>query len=171
MRSLVPADKPAQVDPTHVGVTDYRLNYDCMKDLAAVFDANGHTGLGWTDRPSIEPQGVRRQPLARAKGFPVLQFNHVDFPPAVLRANFPHCPILHLIRNPRDQWQSVLFRQPIDPRLSIADFTAYDPSTSARGRRPEAGLSLPGSSAQLPAYRVHYMIWRLSQIYGAAMPT
>jgi hypothetical protein len=163
-------DEPGSIDPTHFGVSDYRLGYEGMKDLDACFDVDWGSKRLWMDGTSFDWKLKRyiAELVNRAKGFPVLQFNDVDFRLQWLRANFPECPILHLIRNPRDQWLSTLYDRALDPRLSIMEFQPprdrFALLTWATDlKRVFPCLALP---AHLPAYRLHYLVWRLSQIYG-----
>jgi hypothetical protein len=162
-------DEPGSIDPTHYGVSDYRLGYEGMKDLDACFDVEWGYKRLWMDGASFDwkLKSYVAALVTRAKGFPVLQFNRVDFRLQWLRANFLECPILHLIRDPRDQWRSALFDRALDPRLSIAEFRAHDhfallPWVTDLTRIFPC-LDLP---PQVPAYRLHYLIWRLSQISG-----
>jgi hypothetical protein len=98
----------------------------------------------------------------------VLQFNRIDFRLPWIKHNFPRAKIVHLYRNPRDQWCSSL----IDPgcvrvNSTISAFHAHDKFYLARWAADlkyefpfldERTISHP--------YELFYYIWKLSYLFG-----
>jgi hypothetical protein len=96
---------------------------------------------------------------------PVLQFNRVDFRLSWLRARFPEATILHLYRDPRDQWLSMVKDVPVASLANPDGNTNYDLAVWA--------VSLSGSFPFLVgahiqhSYERHYLIWKLSCLMGS----
>ena len=105
-----PAARGDQVDQSHLGVTDYWVEYDGLAELGRFFDPQWKfrnlymSSAAW----NLPMQRYIETMMARARGRAVLQFNEVDFRLGWLRARFPTVPILHVYRHPRDQWCSTL---------------------------------------------------------------
>lgn len=159
------------VDATHIGVTDYASEYRNMDDLGEWFKA--HWGARWLymDARHYEPDLYQyiNQLILRAPGRAVLQFNRVDFRLSWLKANFPSAIILHLYRNPREQWISNISKGKaidLDYRYSPYDVSGPDNFYLlewARDLRRIFPFLEP--EGQHP-YALHYMIWRLSYSFG-----
>jgi hypothetical protein len=106
--------------------------------------------------------------VAGANGRAVLQFNRVDFRLPWLRANFPEAHIVHVYRNPRDQWCSVL-----------RDDADYPSTTTSNTRFPDhfyLEVWFRDLVRQFPflmdyeayhRYYLFYLIWKLSYCFGA----
>jgi hypothetical protein len=161
----------APLDKTHIGVDDYRAEYDGMEDLAQWFDRGWAYNRLYMDETAHDPKLERYivELIARARGRAVLQFNHVDFRLPWLRAHFPEAHILHLYRHPREQWMSILgkgARIGLDYRIGSAleqspdgfytlewarDLRRVFPMLEPEGRHP---------------YELHYLLWRLSYSFG-----
>jgi len=103
----------------------------------------------------------------------VFQFNRVDFRLDWIRSAFPGSPILHLWRNPRDQWLSGI-------KLPTERFTLYDriwstnlhPYISLFPQFPERRKSeikwLPLRKRPAEDYRLSFLLWLLSMLWAAA---
>lgn len=167
-----PARRGSRVDPTHRGVSSYWSEYEGMSDLAPLFRSRWHDRNLYMGADARDP-ALRRYTTAlvdRAARRPVLQFNRIDFRLPWFRTCFPDAAILHLIRNPRDQWCSIL----LDPQSfpSGAPVAAFDRHDHFYLRLWVERLAvafpfLPESYAAHP-YRAHYLVWRLSQMFGLA---
>lgn len=94
---------------------------------------------------------------------PVLQFNRIDFRLAWIKKNFPDVGLLHLVRNPRDEWYSTLepFNNDIDKDI---DFDGYDLTTWARDLYKQFPfLATPQIES---IYQRFYYLWKLSYLAG-----
>ncbi len=161
----------SHVDPTHRGAANYHVNYENMEDLKTLYHVR------WIDQDLIMHAqsydwGLKRYLdalIERADKMPVLQFNRMDFRLPWLKAAYPHAKILHLYRNPRDQWISMLYGQTVPRDITVSAFHPYDRFYLLPWfediRRVFTCLDLP---ADCSAYEVHYLIWRLSYLYGSA---
>jgi hypothetical protein len=166
-----PQQRGNRVDPTHLGVSDYWLEYEGLERLNAVFQDS------WIDRHLFMDEGFSDPDLkayvhalveAARPGRAVLQFNRVDFRLPWLRRTFPHAQVLHIYRHPREQWCSALGDIRAFPRdAHFKDFAAHDRfyllawARDLRFRFPfldEARVSHP--------YQLFYFIWLLSWQYG-----
>jgi hypothetical protein len=94
---------------------------------------------------------------------PVLQFNRVDFRLPWLKAHFPMAKIIHLFRNPRDQWFSVVRDLPPEKWADSDINTNYDVQLwSSSLARHFPFLAGPIRTS----YERHYFMWLLSKIMG-----
>lgn len=103
--------------------------------------------------------------LARsAPARPLLQFNRMDFRLPWLRAKFPDAFVVHLFRNPREQWLSMTRNVP-DDRLADPDENSdYDLVVWAVALS-SAFPFLVGPHL-CHSYERHYLIWKLSHLVG-----
>jgi hypothetical protein len=106
--------------------------------------------------------------IERASGTPVLQFNRIDFRLPWIRHNFPRAKIIHLYRNPRDQWCSSL----MDPKCVPADatmseFRAHDKFYLTRWAA-DLKYQFPFLDERTIShhYELFYYIWKLSYLFG-----
>ena len=163
----------APLDKTHIGVEDYRAEYEGMRDLDTWFDPNWAYRHLYMDETSHDPNLERyiSELIRRANGRAVLQFNRVDFRLPWLRAHFPEAYILHLYRHPREQWMSILGKgAEVSPDFRIQ---------SALERSPDGFYTLEWARdlrhvfpflepAGRHPYELHYLLWRLSYLFGRA---
>jgi Sulfotransferase family len=164
---------PSKVDPSHKRVTDYGAEYRGMADLDRWFRDDWSSRFLHMDRTHYDPDLYRYvgELVRRAEGRAVLQFNRVDFRLDWLRANFREAQILHLYRDPREQWMSMQrtegYRVPLECRLSLdlalpeLPFYTLPWALDLRGVFP----FLEPELAPHP-YALHYYLWRLSYSYG-----
>lgn len=95
---------------------------------------------------------------------PVLQFNRVDFRLPWLRKMFPDAAIIHLFRNPRDQWYSMVCALPQESWFNPSINTDYELLVWSCSLAPVFPF-LFGEHVKT-SYHRHYLIWRLSKIAG-----
>ena len=94
---------------------------------------------------------------------PVLQFNRIDFRLAWIKKNFPDVVLLHLARNPRDEWYSTLEPFNIDIDKDI-DFDGYDLTTWARDLYKQFPFLATPQIEHI--YQRFYYLWKLSYLAG-----
>jgi hypothetical protein len=92
---------------------------------------------------------------------PVLQFNRVDFRLPWLRKKFPDAAIIHLYRNPRDQWYSMVHSLPQEAWFDPGVNTDYDLLVWSCSLAPVFPF-LFGEHVKT-SYHRHYLIWKLSK--------
>lgn len=163
----------APLDQTHIGVDDYRAEYDGMEDLSQWFDPDWAFRRLYMDETSHDPRLQRyiTELISRAKGRAVLQFNRVDFRLPWLRAHFPEARILHLYRHPREQWMSILgkgARIGLDFRLDSALAENPDGFYTLEWARDLRHVFPFLEPEDRHPYELHYLLWRLSYSFGQA---
>ncbi len=160
-----------KVDDTHLGVGDYRREYQGMADLEKVFDMNWPFRYLYMDATHHDPKLVAYIDalIERAQGRAVLQFNRVDFRLQWLKAQYPAAKILHLYRDPREQWMSIMgkgggiglsFRYHDKQLWGKDDFYTLQWANDLRHVFPIL------EPAERHPYEVHYLLWRLSYSFG-----
>lgn len=162
-----------KIDPSHKRVTDYRAEYEGMADLAQWFRDDWASRYLHMDRTHYDPDLYRyiHELIRRAPGRAVLQFNRVDFRLDWLRANFPEAQILHVYRNPREQWMSAQRAEkqmlPLDFRISLDEGLPELPFYTLAWAMDLRNIFpfLEPDQAVHP-YALHYYLWRLSHAYG-----
>ena len=164
------AGRGAQVDQTHLGVSDYWKEYDHLAELGQYFDEDWKFRRLYMLGASYDAPMLKyiETMIERAAGRPVLQFNEMDFRLGWLRAWFPGVPIIHIFRHPRDQWCSTLqdaARTAAQCRLS--EFEAYDGFYLMRWAR-DLRHTFPflTMESEAFAYELYYQVWKLSYLFG-----
>lgn len=154
--------------PSHIGVTSYWDEYLPILEKLEVF----HRIEFGVNRLFLE-EGSKFEDLARYILFlvsstndklPVLQFNRMDFRLPWIRKQFPEAKILHLFRNPRDQWFSMVRDLPRKDWIDPFQNTNYEIITWSCS----LGCVFPflfGSHIKT-SYHRHYLLWRLSKLMG-----
>lgn len=164
-------DGNGYVDHTHLNVDEYWREYEGMAFLEK------HYREAWISRDLFMSanafdvqmydfiQGIAGLTTNRA----VLQFNRVDFRLPWLRRKFPDSKILHVYRNPRDQWCSTLAHSVPFGRDAgtLAEFQASDGFylTAWIVDLQHSFPFLADCWEQHP-YVAHYYLWRLSYLFG-----
>ncbi|MCP5004877.1 MAG: sulfotransferase [Planctomycetes bacterium] len=158
------------VDPTHIGVNDYHKEYAGKKYLDRWFRHEWSYRFLYMDEKHYDPDlyNYIRALIQGTSGRPVLQFNRMDFRLRWLKSNFPDAKIVHLYRDPREQWMSIQRDGgvvPLDYELSSSSNLAlFDTIHWARDLRhvfPFLGLD-----NGIHPYAIHYLLWRTSYSFG-----
>ena len=159
------------VDTTHRGVSNYWQEYQAVSNCKDIPWADE-----WASRelylpptmPKLELQKYLSLLIESAQDRPVLQFNRCDFRLHWLTTYFPSCQIVHLHRNPRDQWLSTFLKgSPVGKSASMSDFLPHDEFYLTQWIR-DLRKSFPvlREVGQWHPYGVSYLLSRLSNIYG-----
>ncbi len=165
-----PEQRVPALDPTHDGVEEYWAEYERIDGLAAWYTEPWHNRGLYLDTLSWQPALAEylRVLIRSARELPVLQFNRVDFRLSWLRHVFPEAHLVHLFRNPRDQWLSAL-RPPaaFGPHAAKEGFAEHDHFF--------LGEWVTDLAVQFPLlnwqhvehpYGLFYMLWKLSYVWG-----
>lgn len=154
--------------PSHLNVTSYWDEY--LPILKRV--ESQHSSEFGLSRLFLEPEDNYPQLSGYIDGLiksaknrvPVLQFNRIDFRLEWLRHQFPNAKIIHLARNPRDNWYSMVRDLPKAAWKDPFTNTNYDLliwSISLYHKLP-----LLFSPIVKTSYHRHYLIWKLSDLMG-----
>ena len=161
------------VQESHYAVDSYWDEYQPLMDRLPALHANafGVSRLSLEasdDWPELE-RYLRFLLERSVPRRPVLQMNRVDFRLPWLKARFPDAIIVHLFRNPRDQWLSMT--------RGLADDRASDPDENTNYDLVVWAVAL---SEMFPflvgphirhSYERHYLIWKLSYLMGVRCST
>jgi hypothetical protein len=158
-------------DPTHLHAERYGAEYAGLGELGRWFDPDWTFRDLYMDALSCDRRLARylAELIRRAPHRPVLQCNRLDFRLPWLRRVFPQADVLHLYRNPREQWLSVQRSSsgaPPTRRLSPDESEDYF-YTLAWARDLRRVFPCVDPSQHDHAYAVHYLLWRLSYLFGA----
>lgn len=158
------------VDPKHLNVSDYWREYDGLDELGNHFD------LRWKFKQLYMPEDASNPAmqryieilLERARGRAVLQFNEVDLRLAWVRAKFPAAKILHLFRDPRDQWCSTLRAAASRPMPhSLREFKRFDQFYLLLWNRDlHRDFPFLTLDDHTHPYEIFYQVWKLSYLFG-----
>lgn len=158
-----------QVDATHQGVSDYWSEYAGLEDLGRYYREDWIRYELYMDEKTFDPDMKRyiTRLATVSRDQAVLQFNRVDFRLPWIKANYPDSPIIHIYRNPRDQWCSTL-RDPMSypPNSSTAEgfIDRFYLQTWVRDLCQQFPfLERYRNSHQ---YYNFYLLWRLSYSFG-----
>ena len=159
-----------RTDRTHVNVDQYWHEYRDMPQLGQWFTEDWTYKDLYMDERSCDRRMARYlgELIRCAPGRPVLQCNRLDFRLAWVRRQFPRAGILVLYRNPREQWLSVQRSSsgaPPSHRLVPDEPEDYF-YTLAWARDLRRVFPFLDPAEQDHAYAVHYLLWRLSYLFG-----
>jgi hypothetical protein len=117
-------------DPSHRNASEYWREYDGLGVLRKYYRVRWIDRDLYMDRRFDDPdlRGYVDTLIAEAPGRPALQFNRIDFRLPWFRAHYPNATLVHVFRNPRDQWCSTLMGD-LDRFTKdghVAGFAPYD---------------------------------------------
>lgn len=160
----------SRVDTTHRNVDDYWREYDSLGDAVVPWsDRWTHSDLYMpTTAPGLELRNYIDLLINNAPGKCVLQFNRVDFRLHWLRTRFPSATVIHLYRNPRDQWLSTFLKHPpVSKTAVVRDFLACDEFYLLEWVRDlRRWFPLFSEVENLHPYELSYLVWSMSQEFG-----
>jgi len=156
------------VDKSHKGVNEYWAEYDDLPELANFYDEEWTWKSLHMDKFSFNPNMKKFIDILieKAKGRAVLQFNRVDFRLPWLRKQYPNAKILHIYRNPRDQWLSFLTNKK-DMNANDVQETYID-AFYLNTWCKDLSQQFPFLSSRVTPhpYMRFYYLWKLSLMYG-----
>jgi len=155
-------------DETHQGVTSYWSEYRPIVETVRRLHRNefGVARLyleADDDYPEFEFY-LRGLMDECGDSTPVLQFNRVDFRLPWLRRRFSQARIVHLERNPRDSWLSMVRTLPISEWDHPLSEDPYDLLLWSVSLSPQFPFLTADRIAN--SYERHYYLWRLSSLAG-----
>jgi len=167
-----PAHRGTGTDSTHRHVDEYWREYDGLQELGHHYREDWIRRRLYMDEYSWDPSLVAyvRLLVERAPGQPVLQFNRIDFRLPWFRHTFPGATLVHLYRNPRDQWCSSLLSPSACPSsYGMAEFPAHDYFYLLPWAE-DLKYQFPFLNPSLIAhpYQLFYFLWKLSFWFGIA---
>ncbi|MCF8091961.1 MAG: sulfotransferase [Desulfotignum sp.] len=165
-----PSIRGKNTDVTHIGVDNYWREYDGLEALSSVYQES------WIDR-DLYMSGSSWNPrmkqyidilIERAKNIPVLQFNRIDFRLPWIKANYPDSSIIHIFRNPRDQWCSFIGEQNISCIYAeIKELDSIDRFyLNSWGEDLKYFFPFLDKKDLKYAYELFFLIWKLSYCFG-----
>lgn len=159
-------DTPVQ--QSHLAVTSYWDEYRPLMDRLPALHRHdfgvSRLCLEGSDE-WLELESYLRFLLERsAPARPVLQFNRMDFRLPWLRARFPDALVVHLFRDPRDQWLSMTRNVPDDRVADPDENSDYDLVVWALALSRVFPF-LVGPHIR-HSYERHYLLWKLSYLLG-----
>nr|WP_297348005.1 sulfotransferase [uncultured Glaciecola sp.] len=161
----------APVDNTHAGVDSYWDEYALIENINELHKTRWHDTSLYMDEESYDPDLVHYidTVIKSSDKTVILQFNRVDFRLRWLRKYFKNAKILHLYRNPRDQWLSTLkySKGSVSNNILAKDFIVHDKFFLliwCRDLAPK--FQFLTYQPDRYAYDLFYLLWRLSYIYG-----
>lgn len=166
-----PSTRGSRTDATHLRIDNYWAEYDGLETLDRWYSVDWRFKQLYMAAHAYEP-GMERYIQAlidHAPARPVLQFNAVDLRLPWLRAHFPRARLVHLYRNPRDQWCSTLGSAPVRMReLTQRDFQPRDGFyLLSWGRDLRHYFPFLQLDPDAHPYELFYQIWKLSYLFGS----
>lgn len=156
------------VDKTHKGVDTYWDEYDGLEELEKYYDEDWIRQDLLLSEESWQPKMKKyiEKLIENTKGRPVLQFNRIDFRLPWIKKNFPNAKLVHLYRNPRDQWCSFLTNKKLMNKHDVED--NYEDNFYLNVWCNDLKRFFPFlSPAETPhPYRRFYYLWKLSYNHG-----
>lgn len=157
------------VDSSHRGVTDYWREYNGKEHIGRWYDEGWIRHSLYMDELSYNPEMKRyiSSLIESAGKKAVLQFNRVDFRLPWLKQNFSNAAILHIYRNPRDQWCSTL-GEGSNYRFDTVDTRQFNDRYYLIMWYRDLCKYFPFLSEYDKSHRYYlfYLIWKLSYMFG-----
>ena len=164
--------KKNEVDPTHIGVNNYSDEYKGLDYLDKYFNIDWSYKYLYMTRKTYDynlylyiKELINQSNKSQSRC--LLQFNRIDLRLEWIKAYFPDVILLHMYRNPREQWMSLQIDGgpvPIDYKISRYDtLPLFYTLVWARDLRHIFEFLEP--EGRHP-YEIHYYLWRLSYIWA-----
>lgn len=158
----------AQVDSSHIGVSDYSREYDNLYQLSHFYNEDWIRKRLFMDARSWDPQmkSYICAMVQAASGRPVLQFNRIDFRLPWLKHHFPNAKFIHLYRHPRDQWLSFLTDKALMSHEKVLE--TYQDAFYLNIWCRDLSQHFPFLDHRITPhpYQRFYYLWKLSYLYG-----
>lgn len=156
------------VDRSHLGVNDYSAEYDSIHGLENLYSED------WTRRDLYMDENYWNPAMARfieimvegATGRPVLQFNRIDFRLPWIRHTFPNAKIIHLTRDPRDQWCSTLQQPDKYPSHLPAASVPTNFYLLSWANDLKRVMPFLHYTSETHPYQLFYYLWKASCLFG-----
>ena len=165
-----PEHRGSKVDKTHRGVCDYWSEYSGVSVDSVQWDN------GWTCddlylsklQPKHRLYDYLKLLLDQSSNRAVLQFNRLDFRLEWFRHRFPEVSLIHLLRNPRDQWLSTFQKHSPCPQHVTLEDKGFQDEFYLRSWATDLARYIPLLSEMddLHPYELSYLIWRLSEVFA-----
>lgn len=155
-----------KVDISHIGVDDYWKEYEGLQYLDRYFNADWYQKQLYMNEQSWDQDMLAYlgELIHSGDNCVVMQFNRLNFRLAWVRQHFPAARVVHLYRDPRDQWISFI-RKPerCPPNITFASLGRQDFFYLRKWGRDLVSVfpMLDESTLEHP-YELFYLLWRLS---------
>lgn len=163
------AKRGVNTDTTHKHVTDYWKEYNNLEKLGQYYDESWIRDQLYMDQHSFNPnmKNYIDTIINSCSEDIVLQFNRIDFRLPWIKHHFPNAKILHLYRNPRDQWISTLVDKNKQSAEAI-DAKIFHDYFYLNLWAKDLAMAFPilKNWKKMHSYELFYMIWKLSYLYG-----
>lgn len=151
-------------DKTHLNVSDYWQEYEGLQQLSNFYEDNWIKQSLHMDEKSFDPnmKSYICELIAATNLRPILQFNRIDFRLPWIKQTFPNAKIIHIYRNPRDQWISTLSNKNSSVKENFEDDFYLDMWCQ------DLQHHFPFLNKQFTEhpYQKFYYLWKLSYLYG-----
>ena len=163
-----PSTRGFNVDETHQHVTDYWHEYQNISVKETPWEDRWASNDIYLSplQPELKLQRYLQLLLDKSDQRPVLQFNRMDFRLAWLRQCFPEIPILHLHRNPRDQWLSTFQRSLPPPPDDISHASKSEFYADSWAADLSKTVPIFRDRDEFHSYELSFLLWRLSEVYA-----
>ena len=158
----------SNTDSSHQGVNNYWEEYNDLEVLGNLYREDWINKNLMMDATSWQPDMKRyiETIVDKSESRSVLQFNRIDFRLPWVRQHFPKSKLIHLYRNPRDQWCSFLTDKELMNSKDVEE--TYKDSFYLDVWCEDLKTYFPFLDPKVTKhpYQRFYYIWKLSYIFG-----